>query len=261
MIRPFLVGEAPAFTDHFNGGAVFEMIKRHRLYSCGGAPFMINYLFDRASDQLIEKIIGITSGGAGVPPKLVYRAHERGLPMLRTYGSTEHPTISGGSFADPLEHRANTDGRPLPGVEVRIVDDDGNEMPRGEPGEIISMGPELFLGYLDPELNKSAFTTDGWFHTGDIGVLNDEGYLTIIDRKKDIIIRGGENISSQEVEGIPRVIRRSLKRQSLRGPMISMESALTRSFIYAPEPPSILLRSMRTSKGLALLARRRPSTS
>ncbi len=96
----------------------------------------------------------------------------------------------------------NTDGLPLPGVEIRLVDDDGKEVDVGVPGEIWSRGPELFVGYTDAAATRAAFSADGWFMTGDIGVLDDDGYLAITDRKKDIIIRGGENVSAQEVEEI-----------------------------------------------------------
>ena len=89
---------------------------------------------------------------------------------------------------------------PLPGVEIRLVDDDGKDVEAGMPGEIWSRGPELFVGYTDAAATAAAFSADGWFMTGDIGVLDDDGYLAITDRKKDIIIRGGENVSAQEVE-------------------------------------------------------------
>jgi non-ribosomal peptide synthetase component E (peptide arylation enzyme) len=87
-------------------------------------------------------------------------------------------------------------------VEIRLVDDDGKDVAVGMPGEIWSRGPELFVGYTDAAATAAAFSADGWFMTGDIGVLDDDGYLAITDRKKDIIIRGGENVSAQEVEEI-----------------------------------------------------------
>jgi acyl-CoA synthetase (AMP-forming)/AMP-acid ligase II len=87
----------------------------------------------------------------------------------------------------------------MPGVELRLLDEDGRELPAGTPGEIFSRGPELCLGYTDPALN-TAFDDAGWYRTGDIGVLDAHGFLTITDRAKDIIIRGGENISAAEIE-------------------------------------------------------------
>jgi non-ribosomal peptide synthetase component E (peptide arylation enzyme) len=99
-----------------------------------------------------------------------------------------------------MNKRLYTDGRPLPGVELRLVDEAGGEVGVGEPGEIVSRGPDCFMGYTDPALTDRAFDADGWYATEDVGVRDAEGYLTITDRKKDIIIRGGENVSAAEVE-------------------------------------------------------------
>ena len=100
----------------------------------------------------------------------------------------------------PREKRLTTDGKPMAGVEIQLRDDDGRTVDPGEPGEIWSRGPDCFIGYTDPALTRECFDADGWFATGDVGVVDDEGYLTIVDRKKDIIIRGGENISALEIE-------------------------------------------------------------
>ena len=88
----------------------------------------------------------------------------------------------------------------MPGVEIQLRDDDGNVVPPGEPGEIWSKGPDCFVGYTTAELTEAAFDADGWFGTGDVGILDEDGFLSIVDRKKDIIIRGGENVSAVEVE-------------------------------------------------------------
>jgi acyl-CoA synthetase len=103
-----------------------------------------------------------------------------------------------------LQERSLTDGRIQAGTEVRIVDtsDDDRELPIGEEGDILVRGPELFEGYAEPALNAVSFVADGWFRTGDVGRLDTDGNLTITDRRKDIIIRGGENISSQDVESV-----------------------------------------------------------
>jgi acyl-CoA synthetase (AMP-forming)/AMP-acid ligase II len=121
---------------------------------------------------------------------------------FRAYGSSEHPSISGGSSEDALDKRAHTDGRLLDGVEVRIVDDALLDLPAGRPGEILSRGPELFAGYRDSALDADALLPGRWFRTGDVGVLDPDGYLTITDRRKDLIIRGGENLSSKLIEDI-----------------------------------------------------------
>jgi acyl-CoA synthetase (AMP-forming)/AMP-acid ligase II len=112
--------------------------------------------------------------------------------VFRSYGSTEHPSITGSGPDAPEDKRLYTDGNARPGVEVKLTED----------GEILSRGPDLCLGYTDPELTAEAFDNDGWYHTGDVGVLDDDGYLTITDRKADVIIRGGENISALEVEEV-----------------------------------------------------------
>jgi non-ribosomal peptide synthetase component E (peptide arylation enzyme) len=110
----------------------------------------------------------------------------------------------------PLERRATTDGKLQPNIEIRIVDDNDHDLPFGQDGELLLRGPEQFPGYLDPAHDLAAFTADGWLRTGDIARFDDEGYLTITDRKKDLIIRGGENIASMEVEnvmlGLPQVV-------------------------------------------------------
>ncbi|MDT0323871.1 AMP-binding enzyme, partial [Streptomyces millisiae] len=95
-----------------------------------------------------------------------------------------------------------TDGKPMRGVTVRIVGPDGSEQAAGTDGEIVTQGPDQFIGYRDPALNKAAFTADGWFRTGDLGHLDTNGRLTITDRIKDVIIRAGETISSGQVEDV-----------------------------------------------------------
>jgi acyl-CoA synthetase (AMP-forming)/AMP-acid ligase II len=130
------------------------------------------------------------------------RATKLGLTIYSMYGSTEHPSITGCTFADSLEKRLSSDGRPLPGNEIKLLDAEGREVGPGEPGEIVSRGPECFLGYTDASLTAKVFDADGWYHTGDIGVLDPDGYLSITDRISDVIIRGGENISAAEVEEV-----------------------------------------------------------
>jgi acyl-CoA synthetase len=108
----------------------------------------------------------------------------------------------GATRSDTPEHRKYTEGRPLQGCEVRLVDEQGRDVPNGTAGEILSRGAELFFGYVDPTLTDLAIDADGWYHTQDLAVRDDEGYFTIADRIKDIIIRGGENISAAEVEEV-----------------------------------------------------------
>jgi acyl-CoA synthetase (AMP-forming)/AMP-acid ligase II len=142
----------------------------------------------------------IGMGGAAVPAAVVDRASRQGISIVRMYGSTEHPSITGSRHEDPEDKRGYTDGHPLPGVEIRLVGADGQDVAPGEPGEILSRGPDCCAGYTDSDLTAATWDADGWFRTGDIGVLDEDGYLRITDRVKDIIIRGGENVSAAEVE-------------------------------------------------------------
>jgi cyclohexanecarboxylate-CoA ligase len=119
--------------------------------------------------------------------------------VVRIYGSTEFPTLSCSRPDDPIDKAAETDGRLIMRAECRVVDE-GRELPQGQVGEIAVNGPERFLGYLDPDLNRDSFTEDGFFLTGDLAAVDADGFITIRGRKKDIIIRSGEKISTKEIE-------------------------------------------------------------
>jgi non-ribosomal peptide synthetase component E (peptide arylation enzyme) len=118
------------------------------------------------------------------------------------YGLTEAPFLTVSSVTDPPVKRAVTVGRPVAGATLRIVTNDEREAAPGEPGEIRARGPQICNGYLDTSRNHDAFDASGWFRTGDLGRLDDEGYLVITGRVKDIIIRKGENIAAKEVEDV-----------------------------------------------------------
>jgi acyl-CoA synthetase (AMP-forming)/AMP-acid ligase II len=160
----------------------------------GGATYFLTSLLDcpDLGPEHLERMSRVTLGGAPIPAAVADRAHRMGISLARAYGSTEHPSMTAGSHDDPPAKRLHTDGRPLPGVEIRLDAE----------GQIWSRGPDLFVGYNDPALDEEAFDGQGWYATGDIGVVDADGYLTITDRLKDVIIRGGENISAAEVEEI-----------------------------------------------------------
>ncbi len=173
----------------------------YRLACGSGATFFLLSLLDHPdrTDDHLELMRHLGLGGSAVPTATGERA-KRGHLHRADYGSTEHPSITGSRHEDGERHRIATDGRPLDGVEIRLVDDDGRPVGPGRPGEIWSRGPDCCIGYTDPALTEDLFDVDGWYRTEDIGVLDDDGYLTITDRKKDVIIRGGENVSAAEVE-------------------------------------------------------------
>jgi len=204
ILAPGLHGYPTIMLDDWSAERCAELIETHRVTAMAGTPFMIAAILD-AVDTLGTDISSLThgiTGGGGVPPALIERAAAAGWHVSRCYGATEGPSLTASQADDPLSRRAGTDGRLLAGNLARVVDDEGVDVAPGEVGEIVTVGPEQFLGYTDPALNATAFLPDGWFLTGDIGRLDADGFLTITDRKKDIIIRGGENISSQEVEDV-----------------------------------------------------------
>jgi cyclohexanecarboxylate-CoA ligase len=198
----FMVGGGDFIMDVWDPEKAARIIAEHRVRRFAATPFHVTQLMD-AAEHLgvdISSLSSCSSGSTVVPTALVNRALAHGITLCRSYGSSEHPTISQIFEDDPPGFRATTDGSIVPHTSVRIVDENGRDLPRGEPGEILSSGPELFVGYTDKTLNDEAFIDDCWFRTGDVGVLNQQNYLAITGREKDIIIRGGENISAREVE-------------------------------------------------------------
>jgi acyl-CoA synthetase (AMP-forming)/AMP-acid ligase II len=181
-----------------------RLIQKWDIGSTTGPVYYLTTLLDAAEEfgYQLDSLRSYMTGGERVPRSLVERGDRAGVGVFRCYGSTEHPSVSSSLPTDSLEMRATTDGRVLPGNVVQIVDKDGQGVPRGADGEVITIGPEQFIGYTNEPLNDESFRDDGWFKTGDIGRLSPDGVLTITDRIKDIIIRGGENISSREVEQI-----------------------------------------------------------
>jgi len=205
FVRPVLAGaRRAAFLDAWDSALALELIDRYDITSTVGPPFYLATLLQEVAHagRTRLRVDDWMTGGERVPADLVEEADAVGIAAYRCYGSTEHPTVSSSRPTDTLQRRAHTDGILMPGVRVRVVDDDGQEVDTGEEGEILTWGPDLFAGYLDKAQSAEAFTGDGFYRTGDVGHLSAEGVLTITDRKKDIIIRGGENISSREVEDI-----------------------------------------------------------
>jgi acyl-CoA synthetase len=190
--------------DVWEPARVLDAMVEADLTAGAGATFFCQSLLDAPGfgPEHVERMGHVGLGGSAVPAAFADRAEGLGIGIARSYGSTEHPSTTGSQWEMPREKRNHTDGRPLAGVEVRIVDASGRDLTVGEAGEIWSRGPDLFTGYTNPALTEEAVDADGWYATGDIGVLDADGFLTITDRKKDIIIRGGENVSAAEVEGV-----------------------------------------------------------
>jgi len=144
------------------------------------------------------------SGGAPIPRALVGEVKAKmGCQLLSVYGMTEHFISTACRPEDPQEKISSTDGRPMPGVEIRIYDDNRRELPIGQEGELACRGPNVFVGYFkDPERTKATFNKEGFQFSGDTCVMDTDGFIRVVGRKKDIIIRGGMNISPAEVENL-----------------------------------------------------------
>ncbi|QZT55321.1 AMP-binding protein [Mycolicibacterium austroafricanum] len=194
FLIPVLEGAPIDLCDVWDPGRVLKLIESDGLSIGGGPPYFVTSLLDHPDfrPEHLRRFKTVGLGGSTVPAAVTQRLTDLGLFVFRSYGSTEHPSITGSRPDAPEAKRLFTDGNVRPGVEIRL----------GEDGEIFSRGPDLCLGYTDDELTARAFDDDGWYRTGDVGVLDDDGYLTITDRKADVIIRGGENISALEVEEV-----------------------------------------------------------
>jgi cyclohexanecarboxylate-CoA ligase len=175
--------------------------------SGGGAAFYTMLLAEQRKQPgkpIIPTLRMLSGGGGPKPPDLHHDVQREmgGRGVVHGYGMTEVPMIAQGSPHDTDEQLANTDGKPIVGIELRLVTMDGHEAAVGEEGEVRLKGPMVFKGYTDPALNVDAFDEEGWFRTGDLGRLRDDGHLCLTGRLKDIIVRKGENVSAKEVEDL-----------------------------------------------------------
>jgi acyl-CoA synthetase len=194
FLIPVIEGAPIDLCDVWDPDRAIDLMESDGVALGGGPPYFVTSLLDhpRFTDEHLQYIKYLGLGGSTVPAAVTRRLADLGILVHRSYGSSEHPSITGSHWTAPEDKRLYTDGEARPGVEVWMADD----------GEILSRGPDLFIGYTDPALTAHAIDDDGWYHTGDIGVMDDDGFVTITDRKSDIIIRGGENISALEVEEI-----------------------------------------------------------
>jgi fatty-acyl-CoA synthase len=190
----------------FDAAAVVDELERSRVTTVWLAPAMVNAIMalPGVEQRDLSSVRLIINGGEKMPIPLIERI-QRTFPsawFADAYGLTE--TVSGDTFLDrdSIVTKLGSVGRPCLFLELDIWDDEGRSVPAGERGEIVMRGPKVFTGYWrDPEATAKAFA-GGWFHTGDIGVRDDDGYLFIVDRLKDMILSGGENIAGSEVERV-----------------------------------------------------------
>jgi cyclohexanecarboxylate-CoA ligase len=174
---------------------------------CGGSTaFYQMYLAEQRKapgTKIIPTLRIMSGGGAAKPPEIFYDVQrEMNVRVVHGYGMTEVPMMAMGSPHDTDEQLAVTDGKPVIGAEIRIVREDGQVAAPDEEGEVRLRGPVVCVGYTDPAANADAFDDEGWFRTGDLGVLRPDGHLRLTGRLKDVIIRKGENISARELEDV-----------------------------------------------------------
>ena len=205
LLISFAIGRKLVMMPKWNALEAMQLIQAERITNFTGVPLMSWEIMNHPerSHYDLSTIQTFAAGGAPRPPEHVRRLNdEMPAPPALGYGLTETNAVGCGSFSTNYLEKPNSTGRAYaPFVDLAILDDDGRPMPQGERGEICIRSASNFSGYWNREdATAAAMTSDGYFRTGDIGYLDPDGYLFIVDRKKDIIIRGGENISCQEVE-------------------------------------------------------------
>jgi acyl-CoA synthetase len=175
--------------------------QEHAIFSGGATVFLQDFVQRYESGVSPGHRIGMfLAGGSAVPPSIIERADAVGIKAFRCWGMTEAPILALGQPNDPLEFRAHRDGRLSEGTQVQAVDEDRRPLPPGQTGELRLRSHQQMLGYTDPEVNALQVDDDDWFYTGDVGSVDDAGWVTISGRVKDIINRGGEKFSSQDIE-------------------------------------------------------------
>jgi len=201
ILLPPMIAITSVFQDRFDVEKGLQLMKEHRAtFTVGSTPFLHGLSSSPSASPSELFLKTFVCGGADVPAELILSASiNLGCTATRAYGSTEFPTVTGGTHNDSLKYRSETDGRLFKHVGARVVDEQGNEVGPGMAGELLVRGPESFIGYLN---TSDSVDEEGWSSTGDLVTIDINGYLTVVGRKKDIIIRGGENISVKEIEDL-----------------------------------------------------------
>ncbi|MCM8729794.1 AMP-binding protein [Hephaestia sp. GCM10023244] len=203
---PFLTGSRTLLMERWDAEQAVALIDAHNVVGTVSAtPFLVELTnAARAAGTRLPSLRFFACGGAAVPPDVIRDANTTFAhpAAFRIFGCTEAPLISMGFLgAGEQELAATTDGR-VADYDVQILDEHGHPLGRGEEGEIAARGPAMMLGYLDTDQTRAALTEDGFYRTGDLGLLTADDAVVVTGRKKDLIIRGGENISAKEIEDV-----------------------------------------------------------
>lgn len=206
VVMPVLTRGTSLLCDSTKGPEMAQMARTHRATCAMSVPAVIDSMLCtcESSGAGLESMRFLCCGGSPVPRRLVERARDLGIRVHSVYGATESAPHTMTTAQDSDEKVLDTDGRACPGTQIRIVDRASHRpVPAGVEGEEASRGPAVFCGYLGrPELTAAAVDEDGWYYSGDLAVMDADGYIRITGRCKDVINRGGENISAAEVERV-----------------------------------------------------------
>ena len=200
-----MIGGKVVLLDTWNASTAIDLIARERCsFMWGAATFFTDLVESPVRPQFdVSSFRFALTAGAPIPVGLVAAVHDKlGARLVTAYGQSEGQNIAITRPDDPVERVSGSDGRINEGIEYKLVDEQGERSATGEAGELAYRGPNVCLGYLDPSHTERAFDAEGFIYSGDLAVTDEAGYLRIVGRRKDIIIRGGENISPAEVENL-----------------------------------------------------------
>ena len=204
VVAPLAAGGATTILQRFNAKTFWASVEHEHATYFSAVPAIYVMLSALPADVVPDTsaLRFVICGAAPMPPAAITDFRTRyGVPLIEGYGLSESTVAL---TVNPLggPQKSGTVGRPLEGIELAIVDDDGCPVPYGRDGEVVARGATIMRGYLNKPVESAAALRDGWLHTGDVGHLDEDGYLVLVDRKKELIIRGGENISPSEVEAV-----------------------------------------------------------
>ncbi len=201
-----LLGATGVWLDMWNAESAARLVEAERVtFTMGATPFLQDLAYTPAVDRRdVRSLRLFICAGAAIPRKLVEDGRRRlGCAISAGWGMSENGLVTCNGLDDPDEKVFGTDGRPLAGAELTVVDAHGHAAPPGVEGDLLVRTPSQSIGYFRrPKFTAESYAADGWFRTGDRGTLDPDGYLSITGRSKDLIIRGGENLSAAEIENL-----------------------------------------------------------
>jgi len=205
MLQALLMGDRLVAMPRFHPRRALQLVERERVTILVAVPTAFRVMVGLPGFERYDtsSLLICGTGAAPCPPRLAREIQRRfGCAVHIGFGATETAGgIAATTIADSDERQAETVGRPMPGVEIKVVDEGGRKLPPGQVGELTCRGDGVMIGYhRAPEMSARVMDADGWYHTGDLAVLDHEGYLRIVGRKKDVIIRGGHNVYPAEIE-------------------------------------------------------------